>query len=429
MLVGGEGPIGPRDLTKGLAYDIAVKHHGFLVELEHRFYGVSLPSTNVADYWLLSTEQAIEDFTAFVTKTSFPTGNSTIQGDKWLAFGGSYSGNVAAWLRLKYPNTFWAAHAASAPVWAKEDFPEYGESVDAAIPRVNGGNKACLEGLIIAAETLDAVVSSNDTAAIKQLKADFGLSNVTENSDFASFATTLFAYIAQYGPDANQLRGKRLVDAYCDGKSYPAITNPNATATEKLDALAALVKAYVEENPDSLQFVNTRFQSEISDMASWVWQVCTEYGYLQTKPAGRSSYSKFLTLDYFKWQCDTYYGQVINPDTNTPIPHSRPNTQATNTRYHSTEITQHVTNVLFSDGLIDPWSKLSVTSQASRPGIEIINHEGFHCDEYRSTPAVAEWKNTLLKVWDDWIVNILNRPTYYGTGRRVMRRARKYVRI
>lgn len=41
---------------------------------------------------------------------------------KWVAFGGSYPGSLAAWLREKYPNLVYGSVSTSGPLLAKADF-------------------------------------------------------------------------------------------------------------------------------------------------------------------------------------------------------------------------------------------------------------------------------------------------------------------
>lgn len=75
----------------------------------------------------LSSEQALADLAAFIvaTKTKHQLSDDT----KWIAFGGSYPGSLAAWLRLKYPHLVHGAVSSSGPLLAKSDFREYYEVV------------------------------------------------------------------------------------------------------------------------------------------------------------------------------------------------------------------------------------------------------------------------------------------------------------
>ena len=41
---------------------------------------------------------------------------------KWIAFGGSYPGSLAAWVREKYPNLIHGSISSSGPLLAKVDF-------------------------------------------------------------------------------------------------------------------------------------------------------------------------------------------------------------------------------------------------------------------------------------------------------------------
>lgn len=68
----------------------------------------------------MSSEQALADLGSFIesmkTKLSLPVGT------KWIAFGGSYPGSLAAWLREKYPNLVHGSISSSGPLLAKADF-------------------------------------------------------------------------------------------------------------------------------------------------------------------------------------------------------------------------------------------------------------------------------------------------------------------
>lgn len=68
----------------------------------------------------LSSEQALADLAEFITnirkKLEIPPNA------KWVAFGGSYPGSLAAWLRMKYPHLVHAAVSSSGPLLAKIDF-------------------------------------------------------------------------------------------------------------------------------------------------------------------------------------------------------------------------------------------------------------------------------------------------------------------
>lgn len=68
----------------------------------------------------LNSEQALADLAEFIvniqSKYDIP---STA---KWIAFGGSYPGSLAAWLRMKYPHLIHAAVSTSGPLLAIIDF-------------------------------------------------------------------------------------------------------------------------------------------------------------------------------------------------------------------------------------------------------------------------------------------------------------------
>ena len=70
----------------------------------------------------LTSIQALQDAAYFV---EYFTEKYSLKGSKWIVFGGSYSGSLAAWFRAKYPHLVVGAIASSAPVEAIINFKDY----------------------------------------------------------------------------------------------------------------------------------------------------------------------------------------------------------------------------------------------------------------------------------------------------------------
>lgn len=67
----------------------------------------------------LSSEQALADLAYFIEAKKKEL---QLPHNKWIVFGGSYPGSLAAWFRLKYPHLAHGAVASSAPLLAKINF-------------------------------------------------------------------------------------------------------------------------------------------------------------------------------------------------------------------------------------------------------------------------------------------------------------------
>lgn len=68
----------------------------------------------------LTSQQALADLATFIDYIKRKYGIPV--NAKWIAFGGSYPGSLAAWLRVKYPHLIHGAMSASGPLWAQPDF-------------------------------------------------------------------------------------------------------------------------------------------------------------------------------------------------------------------------------------------------------------------------------------------------------------------
>ena len=135
---GNEGDIEAFTENSGFMWDIAPEFGAMLVFAEHRYYGESLPfgadskSKDPLKVGYLSSSQvsflpttnsmfifnltfkALADYVDLITHL-----RNTVEGASGspvIAFGGSYGGMLAAWIRTKYPHIVQGAIAASAPV-------------------------------------------------------------------------------------------------------------------------------------------------------------------------------------------------------------------------------------------------------------------------------------------------------------------------
>lgn len=68
----------------------------------------------------LSSEQALADLAYFIQGMNEKY--KLTRSNKWIVFGGSYPGSLAAWARMKYPHLIHAAVSTSGPLLAKINF-------------------------------------------------------------------------------------------------------------------------------------------------------------------------------------------------------------------------------------------------------------------------------------------------------------------
>ncbi|RKP14644.1 peptidase S28, partial [Piptocephalis cylindrospora] len=169
---------------EGQVADLAQATGGLLVALEHRYFGQSLPFSEFTtkNMQYLTTDQALKDLARFIQSFKGTSKAQINPSSRWIVVGGSYAGNLAAWMRLTYPDLVFAAYSSSAPVKAKLDFFEYDMAVHDGLPSV------CASALSNATIHMDTILMSNTIASQKAketLKARFGLEAVKDDVSFA----------------------------------------------------------------------------------------------------------------------------------------------------------------------------------------------------------------------------------------------------
>lgn len=102
----------------GLMWENAEHFNALLVFAEHRYYGESSPITDDEEdknkLKHLNSMEALADYASLVRELREEYEDAVAV----IAFGGSYGGMLASWMRMKYPHVVDGAIAASAPIYA-----------------------------------------------------------------------------------------------------------------------------------------------------------------------------------------------------------------------------------------------------------------------------------------------------------------------
>ncbi|ORX44014.1 hypothetical protein DM01DRAFT_81328 [Hesseltinella vesiculosa] len=124
---------------------LARELNGVVIVLEHRFYGQSMPAPDFSTENLktLTIQNSMEDMVNVIKTFQIPTLGRTLPPPetRWIVYGGSYSGNLAAWLHQAHPDLVYATVVSSAPVQLRMDFYEYYD------PIIRYGPTYCIDAL------------------------------------------------------------------------------------------------------------------------------------------------------------------------------------------------------------------------------------------------------------------------------------------
>jgi hypothetical protein len=351
-----EGPCGADQMLGALQIH-AQKLGAHMVALEHRFYGKSFPAADVStsSLRLLSVEQALADLANFVTFMK------TVEGltGKWIAFGGSYSGALSAYLRATRPELIDGAIETSGPVRAKEAFEEY----DAHVAQDLGTDCAAAMRKLVGA--VDDVMES-DAARFDEIRALFGTDASSDKYYFGTLLNYPLSGMAQYGiPSRDEICAA--LQAEDPLASYAALARGSNGA-----AALAFASPWQPLANDGTDVTNTEIPDEATEGGRmWLYQTCKQFGFWPVAHHDRSVsvFSKFQTLAYYRGTC-AYLFDLTQPAA----------AEQTNARYYDHLISGAATKILYTNGSADPWSELSILTAPAGSETYLIEG-GHHCDD------------------------------------------------
>lgn len=365
------GGTGSYSFVEGLAK----KLNAHLVALEHRYYGESLPTTNLkaANLKHLNLQAAIDDLATFQRHMMKDRGMT----GPWVAFGGSYAGTLAAFYREKHPELVAGALASSAPVFMKNEFFEYDAHVAKVVNKSSCGDKVRAAVKLIE----ERMETPEGTKAVKAL---FQSSNVVNDGDFLYVVADMLAAAVQYGRDnvfCNALANSDdLVIGYAKG-GLAVLNSMRTTPFEISLAVAEREEVTADDN-----------------MRQWMWQSCREFGWFQVANGSGTdtSRSSKIDLEYHDLVCQRLYQVPMGVD------------GALNDEWFHPLFKPQTSKIIFTNGTNDPWLTLSVIDGGAQTnsGFDLFMMEGSaHCNDLNISkiPSVIAAQARMESIIADWI--------------------------
>ena len=459
----------------GLMWENAETFRALLVFAEHRYYGQSQPfaetetvvETKKKNRWdpaklrFLTHEQALADYARLIyhLRSDGFAGGAGVASPV-VAFGGSYGGMLAAWMRIKYPGSVVGAIAASAPVLAfpgmspKFDTETYWGVVtrDAAASSSSSNPKTpgC-DNLIrrAFAEIFAPSTSIEELASIFRLctppPVAAAAATATEDSEsmirsrlamflavaFDTMAMGSYPYPSNYmtgGGDAPKLPAwpikaacRVMTDAISstprdtaeDRSAHSSSSSVEIPNIESLSLLAGLRDAAgVFNNASGSAGACYTLPKSTDDDDEydgiWDYQWCTELMPQETYFAMDGMRDMFWRReDNATWVGDKCRGK-FGPRTGVP----RREWIAATTGGGVSGLAQ-ASNIVFSNGAMDPWSSGGVMINLTTSVTAVIIDEGGHHTDLFFThpddpPSVVAARHTELELIRGWIENWRN---------------------
>lgn len=380
LMIGGEGEANAKWMLEGQWIEYAKQYQAMCFQLEHRYYGKSHPTADlsVKNLKYLSSEQALADLAYFITGMTHL--NQIPKDSKWIVFGGSYPGSLAAWMRMKYPHLVHGAVSTSGPLLAQIDFQQYYVVVEDSL---RTHSQACVDTIINATQQIHVMLRHK--IGQQSLSDKFKLCDKidpvqTKKKDISNLYETLagnFAEVVQYNKDnRNSSKTSNItIDTVCDILT----NNKNGISVDRLAEVSNLILTANNETCLDYKYSkmidelkNVSWKSEMADGGrQWTYQTCTEFGFFQTSTARPKLFSETFPADFFIQQCVDIFGPLYSI-------HLLENAiERTNTLYGELHI--KTSNTVFVHGSIDPWHALGkITS--SNPQVPAIYINGTaHC--------------------------------------------------
>nr|GEX14069.1 lysosomal Pro-X carboxypeptidase [Tanacetum cinerariifolium] len=269
-----------------------------------------------------------------------------------IVIGGSYGGMLASWFRLKYPHIALGALASSAPILYFDDITPQDGYYSIVSKDFKEVSENCYTTIKKSWSVIDKVASRQNGLAM--LTKRFKICSLLESSsELKDYLNSMYAGAAQYNSPPT----------YPTTQICKGIDGASNTTDDILDRIIAGVSAYRPPLP-----CHNMTQTPSETSIGWEWQTCSE----MVIPIGvTSNTSMFPSSPYDQHENNDYCKKLYDV---APRPH-----WAT-TYYGGHDIrmvlSKFGSNIIFSNGLRDPYSSGGVLEDISESIVAIKTTNG-----------------------------------------------------
>lgn len=400
---GNEGDIDKFAQNTGFMWEIAPSFRALLIFAEHRYYGESMPYGNKSfsdpqHLGYLHSAQALADFVYVIEHIQTINQYFTnAYKNPVIAFGGSYGGMLSAWLRMKYPASVIGAVASSAPILQFQTPCEIFNKIVTSVFQIS--LDGCSHIIKRTWPALREVTSTPDGR--EWITQNWKLCQPLQENDIS----LLIGWLQEVYSNMAMVNYPYATNFLANLPGYPIkkfcrkLPQNIVQSKPLVESLGKALSIYTNYTKDTKCLNISESTDPSIGVNGWDFQACTE----MIMPMCSTKYEMFEVdhWNFTKYSKDCYNKWKVRiTQSNLPI-----------LEYGGKNL-HGASNIVFTNGLLDPWSGGGVLQNISNSVIAVIMPEAAHHLDLRASNSedplsVIEARSFIQKMVRRWL------KTYY----------------